>query len=203
MMPISSQALYFHLGMNADDDGFCEHFAIMRMADAKPDDLRVLQAKGFVRVFDDKVLVITDWRENNYLRADRYSPSKYLEIYKEEMSKLGIPNGNQMDTQVRLGEVSKEIYIAREDEKEPKKKADTSYLAVLKLFPAFTHSWVKNRTYIDASKTLLEDHSLEDITNAVEYAKKISKQDYAPQIITPVDLLAKWPKLEAHFKKYA
>jgi hypothetical protein len=108
MMPSSSQSLYFHLGMNADDDGFCEHFSIMRMTDSKPDDLRILQAKRFVDVFDDRVLVITNWRENNFLRSDRYTKSKYLEIYKEELARLtnGIPNGNQMTTQVRLGKVS-------------------------------------------------------------------------------------------------
>ena len=107
MMPQSSQNLYFHLGMNADDDGFCEHFSIMRMTDSKPDDLKVLQAKQFVTVFDDKVLVVTDWRENNYLRNDRYTPSKYLAIYKDELKRLssGIPEGYQMDTQVRLGKV--------------------------------------------------------------------------------------------------
>lgn len=116
MMPQSSQNLYFHLGMNADDDGFCEHFAIMRMTDSKPDDLRVLSGKGFVNVFDEKVLLILDWKENNYLRSDRYTPSKYLEVYKQEIAELsqikdnvykldttGIPNVHQMDTQVRVG----------------------------------------------------------------------------------------------------
>ena len=114
MMPQSSQNLYFHLGMNADDDGFCEHFTIMRMTESKPDDLKVLQAKGFIQVFDDKVLVILDWKENNYLRNDRYTPSKYLKIYKEELSELsrsedtsGIPAGYQRDTQVRIGKVRK------------------------------------------------------------------------------------------------
>lgn len=110
MMPQSSQNLYFHFGMNADDDGFCEHFTIMRMTESKPDDLKVLQAKGFVKVFDDKVLVIIDWKENNYLRSDRYTPSKYLEVYKEEIKQIadnkeefGIPKGYQRDTQVRIG----------------------------------------------------------------------------------------------------
>ena len=99
MMPQSSQNLYFHLGMNADDDGFCEHFTVMRMTESKPDDLKILQAKGLIYVFDDKVLVILDWKENNYLRADRYSPSKYLEIYKEEIKQISVskivclPNG--------------------------------------------------------------------------------------------------------------
>lgn len=99
--------------MNADDDGFCEHFMVMRMTENKPDNLKVLQVKEFIRVFDDKVLIITDWKENNYLRSDRYSPSKYLEIYKEELRLLavgnvdtsGIPNGNQGYPQDRLGKV--------------------------------------------------------------------------------------------------
>ena len=114
MMPQSSQNLYFHLGMNSDDDGFCEHFTVMRMTDSKPDDLKVLAAKGYVKVFDDKVLVILDWKENNFIRSDRYTPSKYLEEYKEEMAllskdlsqeTLGIPDDNHPSTEVRLGKV--------------------------------------------------------------------------------------------------
>lgn len=105
MMPPTAQNLYFHFGMNADDDGFCEHFSIMRMVEAKPDDLRILDARGFVKVFDESVLVILDWKENNYLRSDRYTPSKYLELYKEELRMLGsgTPVVYQMDTQDRLG----------------------------------------------------------------------------------------------------
>lgn len=105
MMPPTSQLLYIHLSMNADDDGFCEHFPIMRMVEAKPDDLKVLSAKDFVQVFDDKVLIISEWKENNYLRSDRYTPSKYLEVYKNELAQIssGIPVVDQMATQVRLG----------------------------------------------------------------------------------------------------
>lgn len=106
MMPQSSQNLYFHFGMNADDDGFCEHFSIMRMTESKPDDLKVLQAHNFVNVFDDRVLVITAWKENNYLRSDRYTPSKYLAIYKKELQLIqnfGIPKVDQRLPQVRLG----------------------------------------------------------------------------------------------------
>ncbi len=107
MSSLTAQALYFHLGMNADDDGFVEHFTVMRMVEAKPDDLRVLAAKGLVKVFDDRVLVITDWKENNFLRNDRYTPSKYLEEYKDEIKEIasGIPLVYQRDTQVRLGKV--------------------------------------------------------------------------------------------------
>lgn len=114
MMPQSAQNLYFHLGMNADDDGFCEHFTIMRMTESKPDDLKILQAKKFVHIFDDRVLVVMDWKENNYIQKDRYTPSKYLEIYNNEIKSLSegsckknkcIQNVYTMDTQDRLGKV--------------------------------------------------------------------------------------------------
>ena len=88
MMPPTSRLFYYDLGMNADDDGFCEYFGVMKMTDATPDDLRVLSARGFVKVFDDKVLVIRDWRENNYLRSDRYAPSRYAKVYKGEFKKI-------------------------------------------------------------------------------------------------------------------
>ena len=90
MMPLSSQCLYFHFGMNADDDGFVEYFGIVRMVGANADDMKVLQAKGFIKVFDELVLLITDWHDNNYIQSDRYFPSKYLNVY-------------ATDTQVRLG----------------------------------------------------------------------------------------------------
>src|SRR3990167_4085955 len=122
MMSPTAQILYIHFGMNADDDGFCEHFSIMRMTESKPDDLKILQAKGFVKVFDDQVLVITEWKENNYLQKDRYTPSKYLTIYKEEMKELnsGIQNVYRPYTQDRIGkdrigkrETVKEIKITK------------------------------------------------------------------------------------------
>ena len=60
MMPPFPRLLCYDLGLSADDDGFCEHYQLMKMTDAKPDDLKVLQAKGFDKVFDDKVLIILD-----------------------------------------------------------------------------------------------------------------------------------------------
>ena len=80
-MPMSSRLLYYDLGMNADDDGFVEHFMVLRMTGATQQDLGVLEANGLVKVFDENVLWIKDWRENNYIQKDRYNPSKYLEIY--------------------------------------------------------------------------------------------------------------------------
>ena len=101
-MPISSRLLYYDLGMNADDDGFVEHFMVLRMTGATQQDLGVLQANGLVKIFDDNVLWIKDWKENNYIRNDRYTPSKYLAIYNVET--LGIP---MVDTgKVSIGKYS-------------------------------------------------------------------------------------------------
>lgn len=78
MMSNSAQNLYFHIGLHADDDGFCEIFTIMRMTDSKPDDLRALSERGFIYVLNEKICIVKDWHENNQLRKDRYKQSVYL-----------------------------------------------------------------------------------------------------------------------------
>ena len=79
-MPDSTQNLYFHLSMEADDDGFVNNWkSIMRMCGKKEDDLKILIMKSFVIPFDSGVIVIKHWRINNYLRSDRYNETKYLE----------------------------------------------------------------------------------------------------------------------------
>jgi hypothetical protein len=84
-MPLSTQALYFHLGLNADDDGIVEAYVVMNLVGAAEDDLKVLVAKGFVTVLnDDLVTYINDWQENNRLRADR----KIDSIYKPLLLKM-------------------------------------------------------------------------------------------------------------------
>lgn len=101
-MPDSSQNLYFHLSMEADDDGFVDNWkSIMRMTGKKEDDLKILIAKQFLLPFDSGVIVIKHWRINNYLRKDRYNPTKHIEekhqlIVEENdeysmVSNLGIP----------------------------------------------------------------------------------------------------------------
>lgn len=80
-MPLSTQALYFHLGLAADDDGVVEAFTTMRQVMASQDDLRILVAKGFVKLLnDDMVAYIMDWRENNRIRADRKTDSLYKDL---------------------------------------------------------------------------------------------------------------------------
>lgn len=107
-LPLKSQALYFHLGMQGDDDGFVANpRAIIRSIGCTARDLKPLETAGYVISFPSKVLVITDWKANNNLRNDRYKPTAFqneLAQLKETANKryiladLGIPTGNQMDT---------------------------------------------------------------------------------------------------------
>ena len=78
-MPISTQALYFHLGMESDDDGFVNPKRTMRLIGASEDDLKVLITKRFVLPFESGVIVIKHWKINNLIRKDFYKPTLYIE----------------------------------------------------------------------------------------------------------------------------
>lgn len=117
-MPLSSQALYFHLNMGADDEGFIDKAkTIQRTIGASDDDMKLLIAKGFLIPFDSGVVVIRHWRIHNYIRSDRFQST----LHQDEKTQLEydhsktamlkplknvIPNGYQMDTQDKVGKVS-------------------------------------------------------------------------------------------------
>ena len=86
-MPADAQALYLHLCMAADDDGFVANpRSIMRLCGAKDDSMRLLISRKFVLTFekqDNFVVVIKHWRLNNYIQKDRYRETKYKEFMRE------------------------------------------------------------------------------------------------------------------------
>lgn len=84
-MPASSQNLYFHLNMHADDDGFVDSpKRIMRNVGAGNDDMNVLLSKKFVLNFDSGLILIKDWKIHNVIRKDIYKPT----VYTEEKSQI-------------------------------------------------------------------------------------------------------------------
>lgn len=86
-MPLSTQCLYFHLNMRADDDGFIGNpKRICKLIGCNDDDLKLLIAKRFVLVFDNGVIVIKHWRMHNTIQKDRYVPT----TYSDELKQLGI-----------------------------------------------------------------------------------------------------------------
>ena len=112
-MPLSAQALYFHLSMRADDDGFLNNAKkIMKIINANQNDYDLLVLKSFIIQFDDGICVIKHWRINNYLRNDRYKPTIYQEqkdmltvkdngrySLKKANNNIGIPDRYQCETQ--------------------------------------------------------------------------------------------------------
>lgn len=90
-MPATSQLLYFHLSMRADDDGFVNKpKSLMRMVGCKDDDLKLLFAKKFLIPFESGVVVIKHWKIHNYIAKDRYTETKY----KEEKATLMLDENN-------------------------------------------------------------------------------------------------------------
>lgn len=118
-MPSSSQLLYFHLGMEADDEGFIGNAKMLSRAyGSNNDDLKLLEAKGFIIAFPSGVTVVKDWNMNNKIRKDRQKPTIYTEektllsldskgsyLLGNQVSTIPQPNDNQMSAQDRIGEV--------------------------------------------------------------------------------------------------
>ena len=117
-MPLSAQALYFHLSMRADDDGFVNNpKKIQRMIGASDDDCKILIAKKFIIPFESGIVVIRHWKIHNYIQKDRYKETVYLDeksqiatdrtgAYVSEPCPECIQPVSKLDTQVRLGKDS-------------------------------------------------------------------------------------------------
>ena len=101
-MPATTQCLYFHLNMRADDDGFIGNpKRIMKITGASEDDLRLLIAKRFVLTFEDGVIVIKHWRMHNTLSRDRYAETSYTDEKKmlllKDNGSYSLTGGNPID----------------------------------------------------------------------------------------------------------
>lgn len=110
-MPQSAQCLYFHLNMEADDDGFIGNSKkVMRMVGSNEDDYKILIGKRFVLVFPDGIAVIKHWWMHNYIANDRYHETKYL----EHKGKLSIKT-NKAYTDRTDGEGIKQLEPKKEE----------------------------------------------------------------------------------------
>jgi len=202
-MPISSQALYFHLGMYADDDGFVNPKRVMRMVGTSEDDLKVLISKRFVLEFDNGVIVIKHWLIHNTIRKDRYHETQYIEQKKllfikengsytedgNQMATIGLHSGNQMAPEVKLS-------------KEKLSKSNTSIQhvddlgirEVLDFWENTLQTKLSNNKSISyfPIKALIEHHGKEKVMGAIlAIAQNISNR-YFPAVNNPRDLENKW-----------
>ena len=194
-MPQSSQLLYFHLAMRADDDGFISPKKVMRLVNANNDDLKVLLTKRFLLPFESGVVVIKHWLIHNLIRKDRYKETLYLEEKKllkvkengayTEMATNGLPNGNQMAPQVRLGKVrlGKVIPTASGEGKEISE--------IIFLFKEVNPSLEKlygSPPQRKAVTRMLKVYGRERLEIMIKSLPQINAKQYWPKSTTPVQL---------------
>jgi hypothetical protein len=210
-MPMTSQLLYFHLAMRADDEGFVGNpKRIVKMVGSNDDDFKVLIAKRFLLAFESGVVVIKHWLIHNTIRMDRFAPTKYNEeknglIVKENKSYTELatsrqPNGNQLATQVKLSK----------DKLSKDKISNTAVVPtadnpINKIFDIFYKinpnlKW-GNTTQRKAVEEMIKQHGEEKITKMAQYAVSIHGQPFSPTITTPYQLQLKMSELVAYWKK--
>lgn len=182
-MPLSTQALYFHLNMRADDDGFINNpKRIQRTIGASEDDLKLLIAKRFVICFENGVIVIKHWRMHNTLRKDRYTPTVYQEQYLQldvkdnnsytekpvnQLATTWQPDGNQLATQNRLDK-NRLDKISLEEDSEP--ESDDS-----EPVPKKTKKPIKHK-YGEYNNVLLSDEELDKLkTEFSDWQERIER----------------------------
>ena len=139
-MPLSAQALYFHLSMRADDDGFVNNpKKIQRMICASDDDCKLLILKRFILAFESGVIVIKHWRIHNYIQKDRYKETAYKaekakliikdnNAYTEAANAPCVQDGYKADTQERLELVKDSKELDKEKKNNDAVRAVVDYL---------------------------------------------------------------------------
>ena len=188
-MPLTTQALYFHLSMRADDDGFLNNpKKIQRVVGASDDDLKLLAAKNFIIPFESGIVVIKHWKIHNYIQKDRYKAT----VYKEEKSMLTEKKNGAytLDTEciqnvsgsvsqdrigkVRLGKVRDTSSQSDSDESE-EPEAKINYQEILNLYHTICKSLPSVRVLSDTRKkhikARMKTYSMEDLKEAFTKAE--------------------------------
>jgi hypothetical protein len=205
-MPQSSQLLYFHLSMRADDDGFVgNHKKIMRMVGSSDDDIKVLFAKRFLLSFESGILVIKHWKIHNYIQNDRYTETQYLDEKKSLITKENgsytecIQNVSTPYTQVRLGKVrlGKDNTYSEETSHEI-----PLLIEAFKVVNLSYKKWFADTTQRKACKNLIESYGLDKLFQIIKLLPQSNKQQFFPVITTPLQLEEKYSRLESAFIKY-
>ena len=219
-MPQSTQCLYFHLLLRADDDGFIQSpKSIMRITGCKDDDLKLLIAKGFVIGFETGVIVIRHWRIHNYVQSDRYSKSELPEAKSVElknkvyevveppinpddtcMDTKCIQNGYNLDTQIRIDKIREEenrietiCHVAHDD-------VDKSHFEIIEYLNLKTGSKFKPTTkpYVQAIRSRLkEGYTVNDFKTVIDKKCREWQGTKLEKYLTPKTLFA-----PSHFDTY-
>lgn len=138
-MPMSSQLLYFHLNMEADDDGFVSNpNRITKMVGANADDLKILLAKRFLLAFENGVVVIKHWLLHNAVRKDMYKETQYLDQKKTLQIK-----DNGVYTEVRNESVTEPLHRLGQDRLDKDRLEENTMSAIADSFNQFWSKYPK------------------------------------------------------------
>lgn len=218
-MPATSQLLYFHLTIRADDEGFVNNpKKISRLIGTQDDDLKVLVAKRFVLSFESGVVVIKHWLIHNTIRMDRFNKTVYQDeknslVIKEnrsytEMATNRQPNDNQLATQVKLSK-DKLSQVKLNKVKKSKVNLQTEVCgkdinSLIEKFKPINPSYeilFKNTTQRKVLERMVKKYTYEKVVGMIEVLPEIVCQKYAPQISTPIQLENKLGQLLIFIKQ--
>lgn len=193
-MPASSQLLYFHLAMRADDDGFVNPRKIMRMTAAGSDDLKVLLTKRFVLTFESGVVVIKHWLIHNTIRQDRYKETLYLDEKKlikvkengayTDMLSNGLPNGNQVVPQVKLSKDK----ISKDNTPSGEGKEVNEIIFLFKEVNPLIERCYGRTSERKAVERMLKEFGREKLEDMIKSLPALNGQKYWPKSTTPIQL---------------
>lgn len=204
-MPLSAQALYFHLSMRADDEGFINnHKKIQRMIGASEDDFKILIAKNFVILFESGVIVIKHWKIHNYIRSDRLISTNY----QEEKNLLEVKENGAYTITGGLAEL--EELSAKDKRKRAYQKSSLPYSFEYKIKRAFENKVcpVCKREMTSSSKSLMPTiqhnlpiskggtHELENISVICESCNT-SIQDNETGNLNNAEVVEMWDRIIA------
>jgi len=195
-MPLSTQALYFHLNMHADDDGFIDNTkTIQRMIGSSDDDRKLLVAKQFLLPFENGLVVIKDWRVHNYIQGDRYHKTQYINeksqliVEENNMYTRRVQDVSNMDTQVRLGKdrlgKDRKDILSGSDEPDStriqKSERDQMFETIWKLYPKKSGKANAKKDFDKAIKSGVDPELIK--SKLEEYLKQIKAKQTPQQFI--------------------
>ncbi len=183
-MPATTQLLYFHLGMRADDDGFVSSpRKVLSFTNCTNDDMKVLISKGFIIPFESGIVVITHWKQHNYIQSDRYRKTIHLEERKqlglvENVYKLNpncIQNESEVEAQYRL---SKDIVRDRINISKDKERECINYQQIADMYNEICISFPRLTKLSDSRKKAirarLNQYTIEDFKRLFTMAEESS-----------------------------
>ena len=203
-MPLSTQALYFHLCLRADDDGFIGNpKRVAVIIGASLDDLKLLIAKRFVLAFEDGVIVIKHWRMHNTIQNDRYVPTKY----QDDLSRLTVKDnksytmlGNKMETKC-IQNVSADIDIDLDIDKGGDKDLEVGIYNNIR--SSQNKDFKEGNTYSSCSEPFSENSELEadveliPLNDGSGWRPSISLYDEYCKLYPNVDINAAFKRIRA------